>query len=221
MAISKFVIACYPSFGLQFSIKLIMKKITLSIIFFFVFILFGCEQKPIIEDYKIEGIGIGDSLLNHISKYDIIDGIEKNRPFYNYLNDEFGEVYLYDNLSIYDRVSFFVKPNDENYIIYSIRGSISYDNKLDECLARRKEIEEEFSSIFKKAKKEYWSGEYPFDPTGESKNQTVTFYLDTGDSITAGCSKFEKNLKIINGFEDSLSVAVDSKEVRYWFSQSS
>ena len=48
-----------------------------------------------IYEYQIEGISIGDSLLDHLSKEEIITGIERTKPGYNYLTDEFGEVYLF------------------------------------------------------------------------------------------------------------------------------
>ena len=117
---------------------------TLLTLFVLFLSLLGCERGPLIEDYKIEGIGLGDSLLDYLSESEIIAEIELNKPAYNYLNDDFGEVYLYANFDNYDRMSFFVKQKDKSYIIYSVTGSISYDNKLEECFARQKEIEEEF-----------------------------------------------------------------------------
>ena len=100
-----------------------MKK-TLIILVMFLSLL-GCERGPLIDDYKIEGIGLGDSLLDHLSESEIIAGIESNKPTYNHLNDDFGEVYLYANFDNYDRMSFFVKQKDKSYIIYSVTGSIS------------------------------------------------------------------------------------------------
>ena len=52
---------------------------------------------------------------------------------YNYLTDEFGEVYLYGKFEIYDVLSFFVKPDDENYTIYYIAGTIEYDDNIKQC----------------------------------------------------------------------------------------
>ena len=51
-----------------------------------------------ISDFEIEGISIGDSLLDYLSEKEIIAEIEINKPSYNYLNDDFGEVYLFYNL---------------------------------------------------------------------------------------------------------------------------
>ena len=48
-----------------------MKKIL--IILFCSLVLFSCDQGPLIEDYKIEGIGLGDSLLDFYSEDIILD----------------------------------------------------------------------------------------------------------------------------------------------------
>ncbi len=47
-----------------------------------------------ISEYRIEGISIGDSLLDHMSKEEIISEIERHKPAYNYLTEDFGEAYL-------------------------------------------------------------------------------------------------------------------------------
>ncbi len=101
-----------------------------------------------ISEYEIEGISIGDSLLDHLSKEEIITEIEINKPEYNYLTDEFGEVYLYKNYEKYDYLSFFVRPKDKKYIIYYIGGTIKYDDKIKQCLTKQKEIYKEISSQF-------------------------------------------------------------------------
>ena len=48
-----------------------------------------------ISEFEIEGISIGDSLLDFMSEEEIIKGIELSKSVYNYLNDDFGEVYMY------------------------------------------------------------------------------------------------------------------------------
>ena len=41
-----------------------------------------------ISEYQIEGISIGDSLLDHMSKEEIITQIEINKSLYHYTTDE-------------------------------------------------------------------------------------------------------------------------------------
>ena len=192
-----------------------MKKLSLYI--FLVLIWCNVGVADDISDLQIEGISIGDSLLDHLTKEKIITGIENSKSRYNYLTDEFGEVYLYGNFDTYDRLSFFVKPKDKHYTIYSVYGSISYDDKLEECFAKQKEVEKEFSSIYKNAKKYKSTLEFDWDPTGESVTHNIQFYLDSGDYSEINCTKYKKSLKIENGWKDSLQVIISTKEIFDWF----
>jgi len=195
-----------------------MKKFLFSIYIFIGLIFCNVGFTDDISEYQIEGISIGDSLLDHLSKEEIINEIETNKPVYNYLTDEFGEVYLSGNFETYDRLSFFVKPKDKRYIIYSIYGSISYDDKLKECFAKQKEIEKEFSSTFKNAKKRKITLDFDWDPTGESVSHNTTFFFDSGDYSEISCTKYKKSLKIKNNWADSLQVSIGKKEISDWWS---
>jgi len=186
-------------------------------ILFIILFNFSLIKAEDISDFEIEGISIGDSLLNLLSEEEIIKEIEYNKPVYNYLNDDFGEVYIFKNLDTYQRISFFVKQKDENYSIYAIYGIIFFDNKLNKCLAKQKEIESEFSLIFNNAKKDNYSQKFAWDPTGESISHNIEIILDSGDGITINCAKYKKSLKIENNWQDSLQVGLIHKEVFDWF----
>ena len=192
-----------------------MKK--LSTYLFLIFFSFQTSSlADDIRDFQIEGMSIGDSLLDYLSKEEITTGIERTKPAYNYLTDEFGEVYLHDKFETYDQLSFKVKPNDNNYIIYSIKGSISYDDKLEQCFAKQKEIVEEFSALYKNARKVEETPVFPFDPTGKSKSHSIIFIFDSGDEIKVACTEYKKSLKIENNWEDSLQIVIAKKEVIAW-----
>ena len=169
-----------------------------------------------VSDFQIEGISIGDSLLDHLSREKIITEIERTKPAYNYLTDEFGEAYLRGKFEIYDDLSFFVKLNDKNYIIYFVRGSIDYDDNIKQCYVKQKEIVKEFSLLYKNAKKNESTHVFPWDSTGKSTNRYTEFIFDSGDAITVSCYKYEKNLKIKNNWDDNLSISISKKEVEDW-----
>ena len=195
-----------------------MKK--LSTYFFLIFFSFSTFSfADDISDFQIEGITIGDSLLDHLSKEEIITEIESNKPTYNYLTDEFGEVYLSGNFDTYERLSFFVKPKDKHYTIYSVYGSISYDDKLEQCFAKQKEIEKEFSSMYKNAKKREITLEFDWDPTGESVSHNIQFFFDSGDYSEINCTKYKQSFKNEYGWKDSLQVIIGTKEILDWFSK--
>ena len=170
-----------------------------------------------IRDFEIEGMSIGESLLDYFSEEEIITEIERHKPAYNYLSDEFGEVYLRGNFDVYDNLSFMVKPKDKHYTIYTIKGSISYDDKLEQCFAKQKEIEKEFSSIYKNAKKRKRTTKFDWDPTGKSVTHNIEFVFDSGDYILINCTKYKKSLKIENNWHDSLQVIIGTKEIADWF----
>ena len=117
-----------------------------------------------ISEFEIEGIGIGKSLLDYMSEENIKTEIKRNRYMYAYLNEDFGEVYLYEGLQIYDSMSFFVKPNDEKFLIYEVRGITPYIEDLNGCLKKQNEIVEEISKIFEDAKKSEGSFKVHTDP---------------------------------------------------------
>ena len=169
-----------------------------------------------ISEYQIEGISIGDSLLDHLSKEEIANEIEANKSLYNYLTDEFGEVYLIGNFEIYEQISFFVKPNDKNYTIYDVRGVVEYDDNIEQCYAKQKEIVEEFSLLYRNTRKEEDKAEFPWDPTGKSHVLNIIFTFNSGDVITVSCAEYKKNLKIQNNWKDNLSVSISKKEVMDW-----
>ena len=98
-----------------------------------------------------------------------------------------------------------------------IKGAILYDDKLEQCFAKQKEIEKEFSLIYKNATKRKDTLEFDWDPTGESVIHNTYFEFDSGDYIRVSCAKYKKSLKIENNWEDSLQVIIESKEVVDWF----
>jgi len=171
-----------------------------------------------ISEYQFEGISIGDSLLDHLSKEEIIAEIERTKSGYNNLTEDFGEVYLEGNFDNYDHLSFFVKPKDKHYTIYSITGTIDYDEKFEICLVKQKEIEKEFSKIYKNTKKKKLTHKFDSDdPTGESISQNILFIFSSGDSVQVNCTKYKKSIKIQNDRRDGLMISLTKKEVSDWF----
>ena len=70
-----------------------MKK-TLLILFVLFLFLSGCERAPLIEDYKIENISLGDSLNDLMSKNEIEEQIVKSKTQFDYRGDDFASIYL-------------------------------------------------------------------------------------------------------------------------------
>jgi len=184
---------------------------------FFVLLFSSSVLADDISDFEIEGISVGDSLLDHVSEKEILTQINDNQYMYNYLNEDFGVVYLYDKLLTFDRVSFFVKPSDKNYIIYSIKGSISYDDQLSECFIKQREIEREISSNYLNTERITEESEFSFDPSGESITYNTIFLFESLDHFRVACTKYKKELKNKHNWEDSLQILITTTEVAEWF----
>ena len=192
-----------------------MKKLS-TYLFLILFSFSASSFSSDISEFEIEGISIGKSLLDYMSEENIKTEIKRNRYMYAYLNEDFGEVYLYEGLQTYDSMSFFVKPNDEKFLIYEVRGIISYIEDLNGCHKKQNEIVEEISKIFEDAKKSERSFKSRHDPSGKSTKDKVKFTFNSGDEIQIVCSNWEENLRIKNNWGEGISVIISTKQVIDW-----
>ena len=161
-----------------------MKKLLIMMILIFSFQ--SWSKADGIRDFEIEGMSIGDSLLDYMNKDEIQKEIELNRYMYSYLTGEFGEVYLPNRkFKKYNMVSVFVKPADEEFLIYRISGSIDFSNKIEKCYQIMNEIAEEFSKFFSNSKKTEFSNDHPIDKTGRSKTKTISFITNSNNIVAS------------------------------------
>ena len=139
-----------------------------------------------ITDFQIEGISIGDSLLDYFSEDEIIEEIVRNRYMYEYLTDEFGEVYLHKEFKDYDYLSFIVRSKDKEYKIEQIRGIIAFNNNINECYKKQKEISNQLESGLNlsdyKINEETIYFPKSLDPSGKS-------FINTIDLASIGLTK--------------------------------
>ena len=165
-----------------------------------------------ISEFEIEGISIGDSLLDIATEKEI----NKAKSSSQYPNDKFIIYFLEElkPLKNYDWVSVTTKKNEKNYIVTNIGGAISY-KKLDKCLELQKEIQKDVERLFKandKIEKNYASQQ---DKTGNSKVYGVQYYLKpypSNESIAINCYHMTDASKI----EKSLKITVNSEEYAYF-----
>jgi len=172
-----------------------------------------------ISDFQIEGISIGDSLLDYMSEEEILKEIEINKGRYLFLEDNsiFGEVFKFEDLQTYDSMSFFVKPNDKKFLIYGVKGAIDYSEDFNGCIKKQNEIVNEISEMFRYAKKDEGTYNHRGDITNRSVVKFVRFKYDSGGYILIQCYDFEENLKIKNNWMEPLSISIDTEELSKWF----
>lgn len=191
----------------------------MKILFFFLVLFFSSKLiSNTYSDFEIEGISLGDSLLEYMSKEEIIKEIKSNADMYKNLSKKFSEVFLFDNFENYKYLSFLIKPDDKDYIIHSIRGLVNFDNQLDKCLLKIENISEQISPIFTDSKKFEGSYDISEDPSGNSKVHYIGYTLLTGEEIMLQCYSYDNDFKNKNKYRsDNLSVSIETQEAYKWF----
>jgi len=179
------------------------------------------SQADDIRDFQIEGMSIGDSLLDYMSEKKIKEQFEITKNHYNYLKEphKFREAYIHDNANFktYSTISFYVKPDDKNYTIFFIRGMAPYINNMDKCLKKRNEIANEVENIISKFKKREQNVKSTLDNSGKSYYEQLMYIFETGDEINISCNDWEEKLRIKNNWTEGLNVAIMKKEITDWF----
>jgi hypothetical protein len=161
------------------------------------------SQANDVSEFQIEGISIGDSLLDYYSKDEIL--LKKQKPVKEQKSfDYISFLFKPPRESEYQFISFVTKKNDNNYIIAGIRGIIDYKNNIEDCFKKQIEISKEISKLFFKAPLEKRES-----TTILGKNKYEGILLENGQ-ITINCIDYFKDYK------DHLSVSVSDLNYPLW-----
>jgi len=179
-----------------------------------------------ISDFQIEGISIGDSLLDYMTEDEILKEIELNKDDYYFLNEpnKYIEIYLFKDFPTYSFVSIFIENNSSNkyltnkndkYIIQSTRGFIIFIEDHNSCILKRDEITETFSEMFPNAEK--WDAIFPKsdDPSGKSIMDAINIVIE-GGSVQVACSSYDETYRIKKNYTEGLSVVIRPKKIANW-----
>ena len=184
-----------------------------------VLILFSLQtpsQADDIRDFQIEGISIGDSLLDYVNKEQI-----EQKKITDYKSKTFSRIdVVLPNLEIYENIQLHFKTKDKKYIIYSMSGGIFYINQsIKNCYEKQKEVVNELKDVFKNnaTYKDYGTSKHEADPTGESTTDEIYFYIKKGGHVIVACWNWSEKLTKKLGWSDHLKVGVYNKEIANWF----
>ena len=160
-----------------------------------------------ISDFQIEGMSIGDSLLDYFSEREIINNTQdKQYP----KSDKF-IISLFVNESffqIYKTITIKYKKNDNNFIIHNISGGIYYNDNFNNCLNKMTEVEKDLSILFNKAEKRKGSKKHSYDKSGKSIIHAIEYDLESGGTIQIKCTDWSEAINMI----DNLSISVTTDE---------
>ena len=164
-----------------------------------------------IRDFQIEGMSVGDSLLDYMS----INQIKDSKR--NYFKDKrkYYVVGIVDNLKKYDQVEIYLKSNDANYEIKSILAGVFPDN-VNKCIEEKKDIVKKLDVMFNNFEKVSDSKNHEADITGNSKAHMDQYNINFPNHIRVECTEFSEQMKNEGQAQNSLNIVVMSKEINNW-----
>ena len=174
------------------------------------------SQSDDVSDFEIEGMSIGDSLLEYLSEKEIINNIRD----YGYPNHGFYATgFSGASLKIYDSIDVHLKKNDKKYIIYSL-DAINFYKDMNDCYKKMNEVEIELSQIFSDSKKDDLGiRKHDGDKSGKSTVKSMAWYLNTGDFVSIECYYWSKQIKKKYPWGDHLRIALTTKELDDWLNK--
>jgi len=163
-----------------------------------------------IRDFQIEGMSIGDSLLNYYSEKEIKN---QKKNFYP-KSKKIYMIEFFDNLKSYDAVAFHLQKDDKEYKIESIKGVIFFDKNIKKCRKKMTKIELDVSNSLNIEKNLYEEREYP-DKRG--KAYIAEFKLNK-DRIRIWCVNFFKKQEKL-GSRDNLALSIEPYKFSKWLKE--
>ena len=166
-----------------------------------------------IKDFEIEGMSIGDSLLDVFSKKEI-DSIE---PTYYPKSKKFHDLPIISKkFKNFDQVTFGLKKNDEKYIIYSLAGNLYYENDFKNCLKKKKEIINQIKSLFYEQERSDYKQYFENIDDGKSFSEITDFQFKDNSVLRVYCTDWSPETEKKRDFFDMLNLDASSKEYITW-----
>ena len=168
-----------------------------------------------IRDFQIEGMTVGDSLLDYFTEDEIKNALKNQYP-----NSKKYTVRLFDSLpkfEVYDGVQATYKTNDKKYKIYGLEGVLWFDttdNNIKNCYKKKDEIVKEITEFFKDEliTINEDNDKHVADESGKSTYKSIDFWFNSGDKIGVLCNDWSEEMELA----DRLKVTIDLKEFLNW-----
>ena len=169
-----------------------------------------------ISEFQIEGMSIGDSLLDYFTKKEIRI---KRKYRIKYPNSKKFTAITFDEdpkLKVYDSIQANVKTNDKKYIIYSISGISYFDNNISKCKEQMKLISKELIKIFPNASNINKTKKHEYDKSGKSLIHQSIFDMDSGAEARVECYDWSKKMSKKHNLDDQLIVSILGENFSYF-----
>ena len=189
-----------------------MKRLSL-----YLFLIFFTLQTPSwaddIRDFQIEGMSVGDSLLDYLTEEEIKNNI--NTGYYT--NNEYTSVeFSRPSFEIYDTVEFNYKTDDKKYIIAAIAGVLFCEKNIEKCNKKQKEIDLELSNMFENAQKDVSKDKHSVDKSGKSTTSQINFWFKSGEVVSIELLDWSEKITNEKGWTDNVSVILYTSDFAQW-----
>ena len=190
-----------------------MKHLAVFLLIFFGLNLAFNVNADDIENFQIEKISIGDSLLDHFS----IKFINKNKKPVKVGKKKFKEynvVYKKKDNQVYDLVRLVFRTDNTKYIISEIIGRKYYKNNINQCYKTQNIISNNIEKSLQNSEKiETGIIKNKSYPNGDSYIKDMFFYLNNKDIISINCYDYSKK---DTRSKDRLNVKFFTREYLDW-----
>ena len=162
-----------------------------------------------IRDFQIEGMSIGDSLLNYFTKKEIRKSLVRNYKSDKYKTAEFLNLKSFKK---YDSLNINFLKKDNKKTIYAIHGMKSYNN-IENCLNDKSDISSEIEDLFNNVSiDENDKKKHVGDKSGKSFTYDYYITLQNKDLISISCYDWSKK----SGYQDHLRISIVEKKFLDW-----
>ena len=167
-----------------------------------------------IKDFEIEGISIGDSVLDYKTLEYVQNILDDENTFY-YKKGNYAVIGLDISSDLYKGISATIKPKDKKYIIHGIEGRLFFPNAIEDCKNKKDEIAKDILSIFPNKSYSNYNSAHDYDKTGKSFYYSSHMKLPNGN-IELYCFDWSNEITESLGFSDELKLVITSREYREW-----
>jgi len=174
-----------------------------------------------IRDFQIEGMSIGDSLLDYFNKSQI-EKSKNSKDTYKYKKGKFiiidvgnisSSYYLKKKFEVYEKLHITIKSDDKNYIVEGLGGLFLCEVNIQNCFSKKKEIVSDLKGYFKNMKIYEKNKSHRGDKSKESKVYSTYFKFKERRTANIGVQIYDwSDKRNKNDFQDSVKVSVHSDE---------
>ena len=180
-----------------------------------------------ISDFEIEGMSIGDSLLDYFSKNEMKKFLKADTThFYN--NSDYVIIGIYKgnqnsiSFNNYRSLGITINKKDSKYKILSIAGqNYSYDD-INDCNATQASIANDIKKdvLEKNINEDIWENDkYAWGETVVGKSKMHDFLFNDNSAVRIICYELNDEAKEDAGWKVKMEVVINSKEYNEYLMQ--